>query len=435
MSFPQRSSLALPQELVDSVIDALESDSTTLKAVGLVAKQWYRRSRAHLFEQIHLGEKGNPAEQLHQLLELIKEQPALIECIKHFTVSDKRGEWLATSAELLELLPRLSLRCFGIGVPSYNAWVDWETLTPELQIALYDRILDSNLTSLSLHGVRNMDVAILSQCHHLEELIMADVYQGDGSSNETPRVCFPLNQSPAVQGQDAWSGRLEVTACGDALKALMDYAENAEATLAIHNAMELQLSAYGWDDEMTEAISTLLQACASSVSIYSIQEDINPETIPGAVVTPTMLLEFSRFTGLQNLYIWTSYHHFRLPYNTTFNIIIQEFERMCQSSDKVALYTVALDFQAEECDMEDALNLPDIGTRIRTVAADGVWGRIDEVLSREKFDLLEEVCIFFNHDSIAGTPDEEEWEASRNLLLSSMTRLDARGVRLDISRQ
>ncbi|KAF6760578.1 hypothetical protein DFP72DRAFT_1003785 [Ephemerocybe angulata] len=359
----------LPQELIDSVIDAIEDDTSTLMAVGLVGKQWYRRSRVHLFKQMHLGGRPNPADRLSQLTQLIERQPILLEYIKELNLSHAH-EWLTTNVEIIELLPRLSLKSLEIG------GMDWGRLPPKLQSALYDRIVDPGLVALSLECIDNMDITALTNRHHLKELNIDEVCINNNPPCSIRTPWLPSNEYPVgVQGEAARLGRLEVLACGESLKYLLQCAENGEATLKIHRPEDLAISAYGWDDDMAKAVAVLLRTSASSVKEYSVREELNITSNPHRALTPPILFSFSRFTGLHRLEIWTSFHHFRMARNATFETVI-EFETMSRSSHPIVLSSIDLDFQSEDYNPWGTDGLPDIGTRIRTVASSGVWNQI-----------------------------------------------------------
>ncbi|KAF5334671.1 hypothetical protein D9611_012003 [Ephemerocybe angulata] len=374
---------------------------------------------------MHLGGRPNPADRLSQLTQLIERQPILLEYIKELNLSHAH-EWLTTNVEIIELLPRLSLKSLEIG------GMDWARLPPKLQSALYDRIVDPGLVALSLECIDNMDITALTNRHHLKELIIDEVCINNNPPCSIRTPWLPSNEYPVgVQGPAARLGRLEVLACGESLKYHLQSAENGEATLKIHRPEDLAISAYGWDDDMAKAVAVLLRTSASSVKEYSIREELNITSNPHRALTPPILFSFSRFTGLQRLEIWSSFHHFRMARNATFETVIKEFETMSRSSHPIVLSSIDLDFQSQDYNPWGTDGLPDIGTRIRTVALSGVWNQIDEILSRDVFRFLKEMVITFNR----GVPAlfQADLDASRALLLSHMPRLQERGVQFNIT--
>ncbi|KAJ7642620.1 hypothetical protein DFH06DRAFT_999532, partial [Mycena polygramma] len=71
-----------PAELVESVIDELQRDESTLLNCSLVSKQWLPRSRYHCFSSVTLSADLEGLPQIHRFLSLLDSPGAtFITCI------------------------------------------------------------------------------------------------------------------------------------------------------------------------------------------------------------------------------------------------------------------------------------------------------------------------------------------------------------------
>ncbi|KAK0240775.1 hypothetical protein EDD85DRAFT_378419 [Armillaria nabsnona] len=69
-----------PQELIDEIIDYLYDSPSALKACSLVCRQFYPRTRVHLFRQVDCRTPDDPRST--QLFDIARDSPELLQCIK-----------------------------------------------------------------------------------------------------------------------------------------------------------------------------------------------------------------------------------------------------------------------------------------------------------------------------------------------------------------
>ncbi len=70
-----------PQELIDEIIDYLCDSPSSLKACSLVCRQFYPRTRVHLFRKVDCYTPDDPRSA--RVFDITRDSPELLQCIKH----------------------------------------------------------------------------------------------------------------------------------------------------------------------------------------------------------------------------------------------------------------------------------------------------------------------------------------------------------------
>lgn len=208
------SSPYLPQELVDTIIDHVHADHTTLAACALVSKSWLRSARYHLFASISLSSLSQsrlpPNVLCAKLYGILKADPDIIPFIRSLQILDggssRSGHWIIeepTLPPLLKLLTDLRQLEFG-ALDSTNTlqikslpfpWQNALCTVLKLPTMTYFRIQHSIFPNLTL-----LDT-ILSSCHHLKGLSLCSVTVDEDYSH--PSKSHSLNLPvPLLIGDD-----------------------------------------------------------------------------------------------------------------------------------------------------------------------------------------------------------------------------------------
>ncbi|KAJ7614803.1 hypothetical protein FB45DRAFT_1108925 [Roridomyces roridus] len=164
--------MAVPQELVDLIIDDLEGDTTSLRSCCLAARTFVLPAQVHLFKKIefHPPEPtgGVPCRRFYEIIAVSPHLTALVQDLRIIMGEVKYARipsWLVTEGTLADILPLLKLRHISIvGEPSHGKWIrpynlEWDQLGASLQSAMVNILssptLDeaSNLKSLSISSV------------------------------------------------------------------------------------------------------------------------------------------------------------------------------------------------------------------------------------------------------------------------------------------
>ncbi|KAF6760626.1 hypothetical protein DFP72DRAFT_882763 [Ephemerocybe angulata] len=292
-------SLAFPQELVDHIIDDLEDDPDSLRAVSLTGRRWYRGTRPYLFFSVELG-KRDPLERSKQLLKLLQTTPFLVRCIRILKIrhsESSRGlSWLAKSPHFPHLLRKLwGLSTLDIQGPFLGNMLDLEALPAPL------------LRHLSLCNIANMD---------------ADLQRRSNTG-----ACFPLDKIPdppcalEVEGEHQ-TPRLELSGCAEALKTLLLCTASSKGGLPFLRPIVLRVGADIEDEEMHAAYKSILDLCSSTVEDYTVLEDPAANEDQWAP-PPAALFEFDRFPRLVDLTVHVNYHFYEPENHPVFPLIIQ----------------------------------------------------------------------------------------------------------------
>ncbi|KAF9443191.1 hypothetical protein P691DRAFT_680026 [Macrolepiota fuliginosa MF-IS2] len=182
--------LHLPQELVDSIIEYVGDDRSTLCSCALVSRSWLHSSRYHLFANISLSPhiQGNiPPQQLcAQLYGVLQESPAIVPYIRSLQIFDgglpphRTAQWISNERTLPPLLKLLThLRQLELSASSACNVIQWKSLPFTLQNAICTLLKLPSLTYLRLHSWTFPNLAsiaaVLSSCQHLKCLSLSAV--------------------------------------------------------------------------------------------------------------------------------------------------------------------------------------------------------------------------------------------------------------------
>ena len=159
------SSVVIPQDIIDSIIEAVGDDTRLLKICSLVSSEFLLPSRKHLFSKISLH-SGKTREGLHQFL---VENPVFQLFVRTIHVDfDYESHLLISTLRL----PFCFLESFSISA-LWEDHLEWNDFSSELKDTFSTIIHSSTLKTLHFTSI---DVPImLFQGAHLTKLVLHSV--------------------------------------------------------------------------------------------------------------------------------------------------------------------------------------------------------------------------------------------------------------------
>ncbi|KAF5339877.1 hypothetical protein D9611_009043 [Ephemerocybe angulata] len=419
-------SLAFPQELVDHIIDDMRNEPASLAAAGLLGRQWYHRSRLHLFYNVKLG----TGKRTRQLKRLIARRPFLVECIRMLTLFHC-DSWLASCRHISGVLRTLWL-LGGLAIEG-GRLLDWDSLSNQLQHFLYKSMANRVLEWLSLSSISNFDISPISQYSNLTTLRLDMVTLASRSSSASG-ACFPLSQnkipdSALTADTPRPAGDLYVLGCGDALRTLLVCAGTAEGPLPPYLCPKVLYIGAAVDDvDMNEASENLVDLYCATVEQYTISEDVNAEPVeidhePGP---SEALFAFTHFPRLLELTVHVNYHDYNPDDHPILPLLLQGLEDLANTATNTPISSLTIDFDSYT--NPEYFSDLDIAIKDFSHLTGGMfWAELDDILSQPVFSKLEAVTVIFD---LTGNPIlRDAAEACAPLLLEQMKNLSGgRGI-------
>ena len=200
-----RKSVVIPQDIIDSVIEAVGYNKRLLEQCSLVSSSFLLPSRKLLFSRITL-KSDETCQRIHQFLlqnPVIQSFVRKITLLEYFDNPDfdenPDYEWLNSTSLLAVLRLPFSLEHFSIklnlNVFNLRRW-DWHRFGRELKDALLNIIHSSNLKILYLEGVTNLPITFFPHIVHLKklklELLSLDEFGNKNSRSLTSKGAAPM---------------------------------------------------------------------------------------------------------------------------------------------------------------------------------------------------------------------------------------------------
>ena len=196
-----RKLVVIPQEIIDSVIEAVGYDTHFLKECSLVSSSFLLPSRKLLFSRITL-KSDETCQNIHQFFvknPVIQSFVRKITLLQFFDNSDFDEnpvyEWLNGASLLAVLRLPFGLERFSIKLSLYpfnlRRW-DWNIFRRELKDALLNIIHSSSLKVLFLEGVTNLPNTFFPHISHLKTLEMYLLSPDDFGNNSSSLTSHPM---------------------------------------------------------------------------------------------------------------------------------------------------------------------------------------------------------------------------------------------------
>ncbi|KAJ2933526.1 hypothetical protein H1R20_g3571, partial [Candolleomyces eurysporus] len=455
--------LSFPQELIDSIIDESQDDEQSLRALSLVDRRWYKRTRDHLFHSIGLqdpttkfsGQKQREQDgeaPCHRLLEILESRPLLRRSIKEFSIVSKTDSqtglcgWSQPCPTVINILPLLpAVRSFILVDCSY--FLRLANLHPALRHAVFNFMSRPSVTAIWLRDIADVDILPIIQKSHLETLYLGNVHFGTEFDPPLP----PSVHHEAASAQDSSSQSselisatgpaflqiLDIWGSGDVFKNILQLTNNPDTRISLTRLRELRMGILFFDEAMEESWNTFLDPCAEHVEKYVVYDGGHLRTpdLPEDVDPfPRSVFAFTRFPRLKDLkvVIPTRYFQWFDEHNVT-PILLEALEQLSQSSRSSSSYfleTLKIEFTLYNSMCEwvgEPVSLSDIVSRF---SQDGtLWKGLDRVLGNSdsgSLSALEDVAITLDLASSDPPVEEEVWERAKRAILDRMPNIGNR---------
>jgi hypothetical protein len=176
-------SVPIPQDVIEGIIDHLHEDKASLKCCAAVSRCFRVESRLHLFSAIRLDSPLTT----QQLFTLISQTPDIATLIRELFIDPDPNRcstsWVAENVFLPTILKMLHrLKALSLRNPTI---LRWDLLSPEIQSALVDQFRSPTLDVVKFFQVHNLPISLITSFTHLKVLSLHFVgfHNGSGSNS------------------------------------------------------------------------------------------------------------------------------------------------------------------------------------------------------------------------------------------------------------
>ncbi|KAJ2924170.1 hypothetical protein H1R20_g12923, partial [Candolleomyces eurysporus] len=324
-------------------------------------------------------------------------------------------QWFNDHPYFINLLPLLTAVA-NLVICGDWMYLDWELLTPEWRIALYDLMARPQISCLKLWGIININLVPFAHFGHLNKLFLKQVKIVPDTSLKDGAP-FPL----ALQPSSARSKKIQslrVGACGEALALLLSTKNNG-GSFDLSHITDLSLGAFYFGEEkMADPWILLLDLCCKNLQKYRIIHEVF--RMASLDITPfhPSLLDLQRFPNLVDFSILLDFGGFAHDDSFPMPQVLAAFDGLSKSSDPIRLTTIKIEFNFDVPDATDSL--------YSFVTEEEFWGNLDEVLARPAFSRLRELWIDFYFGN--NVLHDEDWPTTSGLITSQMPESHRKGI-------
>ena len=191
------SSVVIPQDIIDSIIAAIqvdcydESRSSLLKTCALVSSSFLLPSRKRLFSKIHLGVGFGDDQHFWRLHAFLVRNPVAQTFVRSISISLDWG--FSKSLKSLVAILRLSFCCLeSLSIHFWCRYFNWNDFSSELKDALSTVIHSPTLKTLYFGGVK-IPIGLLQG--HLTKLVLSSIsplFDLDSKQSRLPALTASL---------------------------------------------------------------------------------------------------------------------------------------------------------------------------------------------------------------------------------------------------
>lgn len=368
--------LRLPQELIESIIDLLSKDISTIRACALACWQFLPACRKHIFGDLVIASPTSNSDAIRRALAFFTTCPHITPYVTSVRLVD--GEistslssgWICREQSLPAMLNELS-HLKKLSVESTFHPINWTHLPTATQKAFYQFFSSGTITHLALVMIDDFPMAAIRNLSGLRYLHLRSVSLKFSEDNIPRNECVPpklrgltivdpgrslsllavLLHDPEIAGLDFSSLlQLSVTTCGE-------FNRYQEDIALINRLLE-------WSSDSLSELElnpSLIFTENSNLSHYPLQLDFTPN-----LRTLKLSLEVSDLEGMggNTSFAWLSHLFYNLP---TINVI-----------EKIIL----------KCEIVQGNPFAEFDNTL--------WKQMDKVLTREELRCLREVSFLIH---------------------------------------
>ncbi|KAH6919102.1 hypothetical protein BKA70DRAFT_1249262, partial [Coprinopsis sp. MPI-PUGE-AT-0042] len=376
----------VPQEVQELIVDRLSLDPRALIACSLVCRQWYPRTRVHLFKRLQLGPLLPDVDEGSDFLirNILRTSPHLGQYILHLeihcVISDRpAAEWMIDLLPLFTCLKSIYVIGFSkLDSPArIGAWAD--NADPKLLIALCDLMALPSVESVTLHHIARFPLShLIPHFHHIKSLELLAC----SPARWEHHGLFPL----AAEGcPPRWKGlrRLSVAYSPTSLEVLLKAADTPFSPVL--DLQELEIDVFHWNfinmDDSWNKFVNLRGTSIQRVTISQVSMSLNWVTssnpsFASAYNIPRAVANFAPFPGLKELrlkLVLSPWQFGSQPHPLL--SIVEGLRNLSKTQSQ--LREVSMELHSFDYEREGGSSLDD----------DDVWSAFDDLVCRDGLDV------------------------------------------------
>ncbi|KAJ6586333.1 hypothetical protein DFH09DRAFT_255227 [Mycena vulgaris] len=192
---------ALPQELLDLVIDHLFDDLESLRVCAVVSSSFLHSSRSHLFSHLRVDQR-HTIDELHGILARSPVLAAQVGSLHLWDNIMRRQSWLEDYPELApgvahlsRILPSLQRFCITIDAGA----VHWANISKTFRIFANDTLALPTLTCVEIAGLYGLPFTLFANCPALKSLTLKWVTFDERDNLDFAATLAACADSPPIQ--------------------------------------------------------------------------------------------------------------------------------------------------------------------------------------------------------------------------------------------
>lgn len=248
--------ILIPQDLINDIVDKLQSDKKTLANGSLVSRSFRDPCRKHLFAHLELDSRRvKRIKSFHWILAL---NPSLADNIRHLHLII----YEASNDQALPLVLQAlnNLRSISWQVPQAEP-LSWGVFRPSLKSAVTERLQSSGLVQLDISHVTGFPLSLLAACTDLKKLTLSDVFPPPFIYHEV-ELETKAKPKPRLQS-------LSVSSTLNADCSLAGVFTYLLTSVELSHLRQLSVGSLRKDDEILEC-QRLIESCADSLEELTI---------------------------------------------------------------------------------------------------------------------------------------------------------------------
>ncbi|RDB30376.1 hypothetical protein Hypma_007059 [Hypsizygus marmoreus] len=293
--------LEVPQDIIDTILDELDQDKSTLSACSLVSKSFGLPCQKHLYKKIQIilfQPPNKEHDRIEQLRDILKVNPFITAQVKHLVLrlpEARAGRLLLT----LEMLPRVSILTVH---PIHNFMLTspWDSFSQELRRDILGFMRSPQVIDLSIHFFHEFPTNLLATCPQLKSISF--YYISSPKAMHALDVTLPADEMTGRRGQlDCL--RLYAT---DPIP-ILQYLSTPMASLDVSHLRKLTAKWYLNEIAQFQAVSEPFAKCLETLSL-SILDPFIPWDAGNIFVVEHMAQKPTQMTHLRSLELKFGFH-------------------------------------------------------------------------------------------------------------------------------
>ncbi|RDB30315.1 hypothetical protein Hypma_007071 [Hypsizygus marmoreus] len=290
----------IPQDIIDTIIDELATDPSTLSACALAARSFRSPSQKHMYETIKMDlSPGHPSHtSVHRLLDILTTNPLLGTSVKSLIVVLPHSNTEKLSG-ISRLFPRLRKIVITCSLVHEGGTSRWNAVAEELRVDLYRLMRSPSVEEISFHSIQGFPTRHLTTCGQLKAITLIDVEPDDSVESLVPPMPADTYTCPSPSVGQLRALHIQPW---KRLSPFINHLTNPSSSLSLTRLREYRIELYK-SSECFETFQTTSELIAGSLEkltleVYSLAYNATP--------VPFDLLSLKRLKALKVAIGWTT---------------------------------------------------------------------------------------------------------------------------------